>query len=137
MFDEKDQVIGKLGHFDILTALESKYSEIGDLDAFSGIGLTPSFIRSLLKKYSIWSKPLDLLCSDAAEVEVRSIMHILTESEYIDEEASLDEAIHQLIMGHFQSLIVTKEHEIIGIIKLSDIFREICLMIRSHDPTDL
>jgi CBS domain containing-hemolysin-like protein len=58
-------------------------------------------------------------------------MHILTEREYIDEAAPLDEAIHQLIMGHHQSLIVTRGDEIIGILKLSDIFREICLMIKA------
>jgi hypothetical protein len=61
---------------------------------------------------------------------VKDIMHTLTEREYIEESAPLDEAIHQLIMGHHQSLIVTRGEGITGILKLSDIFREICLMIK-------
>lgn len=132
VFNEKDQVIGKLGLFDILTALESKYSEIGDLERLSGMGLSSDLIKALSNQYSVWTRPLEEVCQDAAQLQVSSIMHLLTENEYIDENAGLDEAIHQLIMGRHQSLIVTQGNEIVGILKLSDVFREICLMIRAH-----
>ena len=132
VFDEKDRVIGKLGQFDILTALESKYSQLGDLERLACIGLSNAFIKSLFNQYSFWSKPLSQICGDAAELQVNDIMHELTEDEYIQEEETLDAAIHQLIMGRHQSLIVTRGQEIVGILKLSDIFREVCVMIQSH-----
>lgn len=130
-FDKQNRVIGKLGLFDILMALESKYNEIGDLERLCGLGLSPTFVKSILQSYSFWSEPLESVCRNAAEQKVKDIMHILTESEYIDETSPLDEAIHQLIMGHHQSLIVTKGNEIVGILKLSDIFLEICIMIKA------
>lgn len=125
VFDDENRVVGKLGLFDILTALEGKYSRIGDLAGLSGHGFSTEFVRAILSDYSFWSEPLEEICRHTSDIEVGSIMHILTENEYIDEEASLDLALHQMIMGHHQSLIVTRGDEIIGILKLSDVFREI------------
>ena len=132
VFDDKNRVIGKLGQFDILIALESKYNQLGDLDRLACIGLSNAFVQSVFKQYSFWSKPLGEICSASAQLNVDDIMHRLGEDEYIDETASLDEAIHQLIMGRHQSLIVTRGEEIVGILKLSDIFRDVCVMIQSH-----
>lgn len=134
VFDDRDRVIGKLGLFDILVALERKYAEIGDLERLSSLGLSPEFVKTLFRSYSFWSEPLDAICRNAAEQRVEDIMHILTEGEYIDQQAALYEALHQLIMGQHQSLIVTTGEEIIGILKLSDIFAKICQMIKASPP---
>ena len=48
-----------------------------------------------------------------------------TEGEYIDRNATLDEAIHQLVMGSHQSLLVTDGKDIVGILKLTDVFEEV------------
>jgi signal-transduction protein with cAMP-binding, CBS, and nucleotidyltransferase domain len=34
----------------------------------------------------------------------------------------LDEAIHHLIMGHHQSLLVKRDDQIVGILRLTDVF---------------
>jgi CBS domain-containing protein len=52
-------------------------------------------------------------------------MHKPTEGEFIDAEASLDVAIHLLVLGHHQSLLVTRKEEIIGILRLTDVFAAI------------
>jgi CBS domain containing-hemolysin-like protein len=49
-------------------------------------------------------------------------MYALTEGEYVSQEASLDEAIHQLVLGQHQSLLVTEGNEIVGILRLTDVF---------------
>jgi len=134
VYDDRDRVVGKLGLFDILTAIEGKYSEIGNLESVAGVGFSPGFIRSIFKQYSLWSRPLEQLCGDAASLRVEDAMHWLAEIEYIEADARLDLAIHQLIMGNLQSLVVTDGEEVVGIIKLSDIFRQVSLMIRSHKP---
>ena len=134
VFDEQDRVIGKLGIFDILMALESKYHEIGDLARLAGLGLSPQFVTSILRNNSFWSEPLESICRSAAGQRVKDIMHLLSEREYIDETATLDEAVHRLIIGNHQSLVVTRKNEIIGILKLSDIFAEVCKTIKALSP---
>ena len=42
------------------------------------------------------------------------------------------EAIHQLVMGRHQSLLVTKGKDIVGILRLTDVFREISNKISSY-----
>jgi len=37
----------------------------------------------------------------------------------------LCEAIHQLVMGHRQSLLVTSDENIVGILRLTDVFMHI------------
>jgi CBS domain-containing protein len=49
-------------------------------------------------------------------------MYTPGEGEYVSENASLGEAIHQLIMGHHQSLLVTRDDKIVGILRLTDVF---------------
>jgi len=49
----------------------------------------------------------------------------LSADECLNENATLDEAIHILIMGHQQSLLVTREREIVGILRLTDVFSAI------------
>ena len=45
-----------------------------------------------------------------------------TEGEYVSEDASLDVAIHQFVMGQHQSLLVTADTKIVGILRLTDVF---------------
>ena len=53
------------------------------------------------------------------------VMYIPTEQEYVEETATLQEAIHRMIVGHHHSLLVTKSGEITGILRLSDIFASV------------
>ncbi|MEX1325835.1 MAG: CBS domain-containing protein, partial [Desulfobacterales bacterium] len=46
----------------------------------------------------------------------------LSADECVNEDATLDEAIHLLIMGHHQSLLVKRDDKIVGILRLSDAF---------------
>jgi predicted transcriptional regulator len=40
----------------------------------------------------------------------------------VSEGGTLDEAIHLLIMGHHQSLLVKRDDQIVGILRLTDVF---------------
>jgi len=131
VFDKNKQIIGKISQFDVLRSLEPKYEEIGDMKALSRFGWSPDFVKSLLKNFSLWDKPLRDICTKAAQKKVKDIMVSYTEGEYISEEASLDEAIHLLIMGYHQSLLVSRDRTIVGILRLTDVFREVCGMIRA------
>ncbi len=58
-------------------------------------------------------------------------MYSPAEGEYVKEDTLLNEAIHQLIMGRHQSLLVTRGEDIVGILRLTDVFREISDKISS------
>jgi CBS domain-containing protein len=126
VFDKKNKIVGKLGQLDILKALEPRYAEMGDLGTLSRTGFSPQFLRSMIQKFALWDESLRDVCSKAARLKVKDIMYTPTEGEYVEESASLGEAIHQLVMGHHQSLLVTREEEIVGILRLADVFKEIC-----------
>jgi len=85
----------------------------------------------MIKSYGLWRKPLEGICRKAAEMKVKEIMHSPSEGEYVGENDTLDTAIHQLVMGHHQSLLVTRGEEIIGILRLCDVFRKICDNIKA------
>jgi predicted transcriptional regulator len=48
----------------------------------------------------------------------------------VDESASLDEAIHQLVMGRHQSILVLDQNKIVGILRLTDVFETVSNIIR-------
>ena len=125
VYDEQKKIAGKISQIDILRALEPKYDDIMRSDTFARMGLSPMYQKSLLEQYTLWNKPLNDICRKAAELKVHRFMQTPTEGEYVDENASLDAAIHQLIMGKHQSLLATCKTDIVGILRLIDVFMEI------------
>lgn len=131
VFDKNQRIIGKVSQFDVLRSLEPKYEEIGDLKAISRFGWSADFVKSMLSNYGLWEKPLQDICKKAAQKKVKDIMTTYTEGEYVSADAALDEAIHLLVMGHHQSLLVAREKAIVGILRLTDVFREVCKTIKA------
>ncbi|MDY0041615.1 MAG: CBS domain-containing protein, partial [Desulforhabdus sp.] len=125
VYDRNRKIIGKISRFDVIHSLEPKYEEIGDLNAISRFGWSPEFIKSMLKNYGLWEKPMQDICRKASQKKVKDIMVNYTEGECVAVDASLDDAIHLLVMGHLLSLLVTSGTEIIGILRLSDVFKEV------------
>jgi len=131
VYDRNRKIIGKISRFDVIRSLEPKYEEIGDLNAISRFGWSPEFIKSMLKNYGLWEKPMQDICRKASQKRVKDIMVNYSEGECIAADASMDEAIHLLVMGHLQSLLVTSGTEIIGILRLSDVFKEVCNAVKA------
>jgi len=89
------------------------------------------FIKSIMEGQGLWRDPLANICRKAAQIKVSSIMYTPGEGEYVKEEATLAQAIHQLIMGRHQSLLVTRQGEVVGVLRLSDVFVEVCNLIKA------
>lgn len=127
------QVVGKLSQLDVIRSLEPKYGLFTEEKEFpqagmSRFGFSPNFMKAMLELYELWYDPLKDICQKASKQKVIDIMHKPTAGEYVKETANLGEAIHQLIMGHQQSLLVTgNEKEIVGVLRLTDVFKEICI----------
>jgi CBS domain-containing protein len=122
VFDKNNRIVGKVSQLDVLRALEPKYEEMLDREGLHRFGFSNKFMQSMLKHYQLWNNPLDEICKKAGEQNVKMFMYTLTEGEHVDENASFDEAIHQLVLGHHQSLLVTRNEEIVGVLRLTDVF---------------
>ncbi len=134
VYDDSNKIVGKISQLDVLRAIEPKYGEIGPTGALSRSGLSPQFLKSMLDRYSLWDASVTSLCSKAINIKVTEFMNTPAEGEYIQESASLGEAIHQLVMGNHQSLLVTRDEEIVGILRLTDVFSAIFHAMKSCNP---
>jgi CBS domain-containing protein len=130
VYDKNKRVVGKLSQLDVIKGLEAGYKRL-ELKGISHTGFSPEFIKSLIKTHDLWSKPLDEICRKAADIKVKEVMYTPTEGEYVREDATLDEAIHQLVMGKHQSLLVTSQKKIVGILRLTDVFMEVCELVKA------
>ena len=123
IYDKNQKIIGKLSQLDALKALEPKYKELQTDGTARHLGFSTKFIQGMLDQFSLWATPLGDICIKAANRKVKEFMYTPTAGEYVHQDASLDVAIHQLIIGHHQSLLVTdKSGEIVGVLRLSDVF---------------
>jgi CBS domain-containing protein len=125
VFDKKNHIVGKISQLDVLKALEPKYQEMGEPSSLSKAGFSNGFIRDMLEQYSLWDKPLADICTRGSKIRVKDFMYTPTEGEYVDEEATLEEGIHMLVVGHHHSLLVTRKKKIVGVLRLTDVFNDV------------
>lgn len=124
-------ITGKLSQLDVLMGLEPKYKKIGEMKAISNLGFSNDFLKDMLAQYRFWDDPMSAICKKAQKIKVKEIMYAPTAGEFVDETATLDQAIHQLVMGKHQSLLVTGKDGIVGILRLVDVFREVFEQIKA------
>jgi CBS domain-containing protein len=121
--DDQGKVVGKIGHLAFLKALEPKYNVLGDLRALSRVGVSQEFINSMMQNYQLFQDNLSDLCRRAASLKASDVMHPVSES--IDENASLAEGIHRLVMYQSLSMLVTRREKAVGLLRISDLFEEL------------
>ena len=78
------------------------------------------------------AKKIDDMCKKAETLMVKDFMYTPSEGEYVTKNASLREAVHNFVMGDHQSLLVTGNEKIVGILRLTDVFMEIFQTMVSH-----
>jgi CBS domain-containing protein len=122
VFDQNDRVVGKLSQMDIIKALEPDFARQVSQAHLSRFGISKGYIESLMRTQGLWSMPVPDLCSKSALSKVKDIMYTPTKGEYIEGSASLQQAVHRLIIGHHHSLLVTEGEEIVGVLRLTDVF---------------
>lgn len=125
------RIIGKIGQFEVLAALEPRYKDLVDFKHTSRFGFSPEFLTSMMETHGLWRRPLDDICRRCVRIKVKDIMALPTAAEYIPEEATLNEAIHRLVMGRHLSLLVTRQDLTVGILRLCDVFHEVCNVLKT------
>ena len=110
-------VLGKLSMADVLHGLEPRYGRaIGSL--------------VVVDDYFTWTHAMFAnLAERARAIPVKDLLREHTSEEMIDESAPLDQAVHQLVHGKLQSLLVTRGGRIVGILRLSDVFTAVSTLL--------
>jgi CBS domain-containing protein len=123
VLDKAKRPIGKISQIDALKALEPKYKEIQGKDTKSAFRhFSRMFLNSMIEHHGLFDVTLDDIRERSARIRVRDFMHTLSTDDCLDENATLAEAIHILVMGHHQSLLVSRGSDIVGILRLTDVF---------------
>ncbi|MEW6079187.1 MAG: CBS domain-containing protein [Thermodesulfobacteriota bacterium] len=123
VYGRNNKIVGKVGLLDVLKSLEPKYSEMQNRPGARDLGFSKHFMKSMLENFRLLDGAMENLCKKAGGTRVGNIMVKPTEGECVDIDASINEAIHLLVMGHHQSLLVTDhDGDIVGILRLTDIF---------------
>lgn len=127
-----DKIIGKVSQLDVLKGLEPKYQGLDNHKGMTTYGFSQHFIELSFDQCGLWDTPLEHICQKIAHRRVKEFMCSPTEGEYVTEETSLDKAIHQLIVGKHQSLLVTEDgtENITGILRLTDVFHGLFQIIK-------
>lgn len=132
VLDDGGHVTGKISLTAVLKGLEPKYQEIGDDNAGVRFGFSKKFMKSLMDSFGMWQKPLDDICRKAVEIKVKDIMYTPAQGEYVEENAPLDAAIHQLVLTSSQSLLVVDDKQaVVGVLRLTDVFAEVCRIMKA------
>ncbi|MBW1646702.1 MAG: CBS domain-containing protein [Deltaproteobacteria bacterium] len=129
------RVVGKLSQLDVLRALEPEDASNAELKQLMRFGFSPEFIRGFRKRKRLDGVPLQNLCTKAAGLKVEAFMQTPSEGEYVEVDASLDMAIHQLVVGNHLSLLVTEGEAIVGILRLTDVFAAVFHLMKECQLT--
>lgn len=133
VLNQEKRVVGKLNQHDIIQALEPQYKKSKERSerVLSQFGFGKTFIDAVSMQYGSWDSPLQNLYKKTFEQKVKSFMHIPTDDEYIEASASLNDTFHRLIVGKYQSLLVTNGPEIVGVLRLTDVFDLLHLRLKA------
>jgi hypothetical protein len=130
--DKKGGIVGKLGQLVFLNALEPKYAVLDDLGKLARAGVSPELVSSMMEHFRFLQDSLPDLCERAGRMKVKEVMRPTKDS--IAEDAPLSEAIHGMVLGQTLSILVTRNSEPVGLIRLSDLFDVIAERIKSPRP---
>ena len=113
--------IGKITMIDVFRALEPNYTKV-EQRRKKGV-LTSEFVVNAAKDFNLWIEPMQTICERGGRLKVSDVMHTPERMEYIEETATLENALHLYVMGIHQPLIVkNKEDKVAGLLRFGDLF---------------
>ena len=133
--NERRHAVGRVSQIDIMRALEPGYSQVGDARWIDRSRLSRRMLVAIREQFNLWEQPVESMRKTIESVTVSEIMQVPSEGEFVEETDTLNIAMHRIVMGHHHSLLVTKEREIVGILRSTDAFNALYDMIFDpHSP---
>jgi len=136
ILDKNKQVVGKLSQLDFLRSLEPKDEEIKRIKNIRKFGFSSKSIALQREQYHRSTPPSKDIYANAAKVKVDVFMQTHSEGEYVNEDTSLETAVHQLISGRHLALLVTQRKKIVGVLRMSDVFAASFHVMKEVEATD-
>ena len=122
ILNKDKRVAGKLSQVDFLRSLEPIGEHAGPLADIDRFGFSAKAVALLREQHRLQDAPLEEVFQEAARLKVEEFMQAPSESEYVGVDTSMPTAVHQMISGPHLALLVLKEEEIVGVLRLSDAF---------------
>jgi hypothetical protein len=117
---------------DIFRIMEPKYKDVEDID-LSRFGMQPGYVESILESFDLWANPLEDVCRKTTRIVLKDIEWEMIPRDVIDAEATLDLAVHRMIVNNKHSLLVKKKDTFVGVLRSFDIFGTFCKAIEQCD----
>jgi len=131
--DKDHKIVGKLSPLDVIRGLEPDFLKIID-PALSSHDITKSYdyvTHSMREKLvHLWTKPLDDLCAKAKDVRVKDFLRSPHPNQIVQAGDSLNEVFRRFALGRHDSLFVTDKQNLVGMIRFSDVYKEIVRRIK-------
>jgi CBS-domain-containing membrane protein len=122
--DAGGKVVGKVGQLAFLKALEPKYDLNSDRGQLEAAGVDSEMFDSMREHARLFQVDFEQLCERARLVRLNEVMRPINQS--ISESATLTEAVHLLTTEQTLSLLVTRGSNVVGLLRLSDVFEAVC-----------
>ena len=125
VLDGENRVVGKLNDKDIVSKMEPRYRAQREPETIAHIfaaGLSPALLKSMMERHSYWDETFTRSYQQVLNVKVKDCMHTPRAHECVQQGDPLELAVHQLVIGHHQSLLVTAAYSIVGTLTLTDVF---------------
>ncbi len=117
-----DKVVGQVSLLSILRGLEPKYDRMLSDQGAMHVSFTKEFQKSMIEQLKLWEEPLEHICMKVAKIKVKTFMTQPGQSAQVMAGDTLDQAIHQFVIGGHQSLMVFSGEDVVGILRLTDMY---------------
>jgi hypothetical protein len=128
--DSENKVVGKLSPIDVVRGLEPNYEKLVDEQSSVYVEKFDYVIQPMKEQTTLWAKPLDDLCTTAKDVLVKDFIQPPKSSQIIESESTLNNAFHRFVMFKHDSLFVMDGKKLIGLLRFSDVYKEIIRRIK-------
>lgn len=123
--DNENKVVGKLSPIDVVRGLEPDYDNLVDQQSSMYVDNFDYVIQPMKDQALLWAKPLDDLCTRAKDILVRDFVQSPRNHQIIDQNETLNSAFHRFVMFKHDSLFVMDGKKLVGMLRFSDVYREI------------
>ncbi|WP_462270703.1 CBS domain-containing protein [Desulfobacter sp.] len=118
--DDNGKFKGNVTMIDIFKTLEPNYKKL--FENYESKTLTKDYVISAMRDFNLWVEPIKNICERGANIKVSEIMHVPDKAEYLQENDSLEKALHEYVMGAHQPLIVKNGDTVTGVLRFGDLF---------------
>ena len=90
-------------------------------------------MKSIREQYSLWDRPFEEYIKSLKSTRVRDAMYKPADHQHVNMDETLVEAMHKIVMGRHQSLLVLDGKKVVGILRSTDVFNAFCDLLQEVD----